>query len=175
MPNHDTILKYFSKHTRVEPFLQQLPFQTDNIYNNDGTFDDKCNNQGENTVTATLTLGDSCEICFIEFSSDTYDQNIGSHGDDIKVTLSINSLFILHPSDEIPSTWYSNSTKTFFNHGDPKFGVRDKLTFALILSGKKTNEGNDESYNQKFSELDRILDKYITSDDSKNDCDHSNN
>jgi len=91
--------------------------------------------------------------------------------------LSHNSLFILHPSDEIPSTRHSNSSKTFYKHGVPKFGGKDKLSCALVfwyttrtelfdaLSGKKMNKCNDESYKQKFSESDRILHKYITSDD----------
>ncbi len=104
MPNHVTILTYFSKRTRAKPVEQQLSFHTDNIYNNDGTFDHKQNSQGENTVTVILTLGDSRELCFQEFSSDSRDQKIGLHGNDIKFMLSHNSLFILHPSNEIPST-----------------------------------------------------------------------
>ncbi len=43
MPNHVTILTYFSKRTRAKPVEQQLSFHTDNIYNNDGTFDHKQN------------------------------------------------------------------------------------------------------------------------------------
>ncbi len=58
VPNHVTILTYFSKRTRAKPVEQQLSFHTDNIYNNDGTFDHKQKSQGENTVTAILTLGD---------------------------------------------------------------------------------------------------------------------
>jgi len=73
MPNHVTILTYFSKRTRAKPVEQQLSFHTDNISNNDGTFDHKQNSQGENAVTAILTLGDSRELCFREFSSDSRD------------------------------------------------------------------------------------------------------
>ncbi len=130
MPNHVTILTYFSKRTRSKHVEQQLSFYTDNIYNNDGTFDHKQNRQGENTVTAILTLGDSHELCFQEFSSDSCDQQIKSHGDDIKFMLLHNSLFILHPSNEIPSTHHSKSSKTFYKHCVPKFGGKDKLSCA---------------------------------------------
>ena len=72
----------------------------------------------------------------------------------------------------------------FYKHGVPRFGGRDELSCALVfryttrtelfdaLTGKKMNKCNDESYKQKFSESDRILHKYITSDDCKKDCDH---
>lgn len=64
MPNHVTMLSYFSKQMQPQSTEQQLSFHTDNVYCNDGTFDEKRNSQGENTVTAILTLGDSQELCF---------------------------------------------------------------------------------------------------------------
>ncbi len=69
MPNHVTVLSYFSKRMRTQSTEHQLSFHTDNIYCNDGTFDEKRNSQVENTVTAILTLGDSQELCFREFFS----------------------------------------------------------------------------------------------------------
>ncbi len=69
MPNHLTVFSYFRKQVRPQSPEQQLSFHTDNIYSNDSIFDDKQNSQGENTVTAILTLEDSCNISFREFLS----------------------------------------------------------------------------------------------------------
>ncbi len=80
---------------------QQLRFHTNKIYYNDGTNAHKRNSQGENTFTTILTLGDSHELCFIEFFSQSPDNQVGKNSDDIKLTLSHNRSFVLHPSDEM--------------------------------------------------------------------------
>ncbi len=100
------------------------------LYGKDGRFDERKNCQGKNTVTAISTLGDSCEICFQEYFSDSCDNQSETNGMDIKILLSHNSLFILHPSDEMPMNWRSNTTKTFFKHGVPKFGGDSLLSCA---------------------------------------------
>lgn len=182
MPNHITVLSYFSKRVRQQSPEQQLSFHTDNIYGKDGRFDERKNSQGANTVTAILTLGDSREICFREYFSDSRDNQVGTNDMDIKILLSHKSLFILHPSNEMPMNRSSNTTKTFFKHGVPKFGGDSMLSCALIfryttrtvelnaLTGK--NKYDDSRQNIANNLSDNILNQYIVSDDCKKDHTH---
>ena len=101
---------------------------------------------------------------------------------DIKILLSHISLFNLHPSDEMPMNWRSNTTKTFFKHCVPKFGGDSLLSCALIfwyttqtvevnaLTGTNKHDGSRQ--NVANNESNNILNQYIVSNDCKKD--HTN-
>ncbi len=97
------------------------------------------------------------------------------------MTLSHNSLFVLHPSDEMPLNRRSNKTKTLFKHDVPKFGVSGKLSCALVfcyttridafnaLTGKKKTNIHDAGSDETINESDVILNQYFASENCKND------
>ncbi len=73
----------------------------------------------KNTVTSILKLRASCDSCFKESSSNSCNKQVGTNGDDLKLTLTHNCLFVLHSFETMPITWRSNTTKTLFG-GDEK-------------------------------------------------------
>ncbi len=101
MPNHVTVLSYFSKPQSPE---QHLSFHMTTYIAMMVHLMIKEIVRGENTVRAIMTLGDSHEICFREFFSQSCDNQVGKNSDGIALTLTHNSLFVLHSSDKMPFT-----------------------------------------------------------------------
>ncbi len=171
------VLKPFTTATIITYLNQmKLPEHKDQIYKNDGSFDQSQNSQLENTITAILCFGDTRWLDFSlhkrthrTIQKVCYSQSFElSHG----------TLFVLHPQDEVPlvrklnekdeQTFFKHSSKGIKGGGGMSLGIVFRSTVSLCEVNKKTG-CLLHSCEKEQTEKDRVLLDYCSSENKKID------
>lgn len=133
--NHCTILFYY--HKTPNSSKKMLGLHTDNIYSKkNGKYLCNKNSQTESTPTCIVTIGGSREICFEKQcllvkknkkKSKWCEKAISKQ----TIKLRHNSLFVLHPKDEIPSE--ENGVTVRWRHGVSNYAKTNEVSMALVF------------------------------------------
>lgn len=130
--NHCTILFYFHKNNKSSK--KMLGLHTDNVYSRKGFFLKKKNSQRENTVTCSITIGDSRKLSFLRECSvknSVTKKYKWVPCRERSITLHDKSLFVLNPKDE-----YCISTTDFkfrWRHGVLHFKDKNAISIAFVF------------------------------------------
>lgn len=128
--NHCTILFFFHKNNNSNE--KMLGLHTDNVYSRKGEFVKEKNSQKENTITCSITVGDSRKLtfqreCSIKSKVTKHDKWVPCY--ERSITLHDKSLFVLNPRDE-----YSTEDFKFrWRHGILHFSNKNAISIAFVF------------------------------------------
>lgn len=164
--NHVTILIYSGENE-----VCKLNFHRDQVYNRHGEFLAAKNSQKEGTPTCVLTFGDTRILQFKLFhyqeqTNGNYRMKPYDGIDNIDIQLNHGSLFVLHPKDEIPLLRSVCPGKSFFKHGNVKFGGNGKMSIAFICRSCTHTAKVNNFTGQHFISSHDVLDDIIKHNDS---------
>ena len=130
--NTAVVLLYYDRKKTDNDYVQ-IQYHRDQRYNTNGDFMHSQNCQLKNSLTCVFNIGDTRNLNVQLFKNAPME-----YIRDIKKTtfeLNHGSLFVLHPSDEIPKKrcCLQSDYKTFFKHGDVRFGKGDKLSIGFAF------------------------------------------
>ena len=142
--NHCTVLLYYHK-SQNSP-NQMLGFHTDMVYSKiNGKYCPTKNSQTEGTPTCIVTIGGSRKVCFQKqrymYNKESKSMKWHSQKKLTSIKLNHNSMFVLHPEDEIP--FEMNGVKERWRHGVPHYDRKDELSMALIFRSVKNTSTTD--------------------------------
>ena len=136
--NHCTVLLYY--HKSCDSPNKLLGFHTDNVYSRfDGKYCYAKNSQTEGTPTCIVTIGGSRKVCFQKqrymYNKKSKSMKWLSQKKLTSIEMKHNSMFVLHPEDEIPLD--VNGIKQRWRHGVPHYKKKNELSMALIFRSVK--------------------------------------
>ena len=135
--NHCTILMYYGIENVKK--VSKLGIHCDCVYNKKGDFIKKSNSQKENTVTVSLTLGDTHILNHFERyvfldKDNPVSKWIINKNDWVESFLVDGTLTVIHPHDERPFYFKRNGHKTLtqIQHGDVSVG-KGKWSCSIVF------------------------------------------
>ena len=135
--NHCTVLMYYGIDEVKK--TSKLGLHSDCVYSKDGVFKTKQNSQKENSLTVSLTLGDSRVLRHYERSATltskgSFGKWIVNEEEWIETLLTEGTLMVIHPYDERPSLSKRNSEilSTQLQHGKVQV-KRDQWSCAIVF------------------------------------------
>ena len=134
--NHCTVLIYSGSNNNGCS-NSSLSFHSDCTFDHKGKYVTNRNSQKENTCVVVLTVGDCREIFFKKRV--VVEGNQGRHkwrvtdDESISFLLEDNSVFLLHPMDEIPSMKEGDNLMSQYIHGGINVESPNILSFALVF------------------------------------------
>jgi hypothetical protein len=131
--NSVTILTYIGNDIIDEINSSSLSMHADQVYSTDGVFSTTKNTQKVNTPVVTVTMGDERTLHMAKRR--VTKPGVWTELDDetnIPFKLNNGSVFVLHPSDEVPKERDgAGEAKSQFHHGGVK--VTEGLSFAIVF------------------------------------------
>ena len=134
--NHCTVLVYSGDNNNGR-CNSSLAFHSDCTFDHNGNYVSARNSQRENTCVAVLTLGDSRRLHFRKrvLVDGKMKRKRWALTDDKPVTFNLteNSVFLLHPEDEIPTVRRGDKVLSQYLHGDVNITNSNDLSVAFAF------------------------------------------
>ena len=134
--NHCTVLVY-SGDNNNGCSNSSLAFHSDCTFDHNGNYIVGRNSQQENTCVAVLTLGDSRTLHFkkrvLVVSQTKRKRWTVTNDETVSFNLGENSVFLLHPEDEIPSIKCNDNMQSQYVHGGVKISNKNDLSVAFAF------------------------------------------
>ena len=134
--NHCTVLIYSGSNNNGISNLS-LSFHSDCTFDHKGSFMKSRNSQKENTCVVVLTLGDSRDIHFkkrvVVRGKKGRSKWKNTHDNTVSFSLEDNSVFLLHPKDEIPTVKCGDTLLSQYIHGGINIDRPNTLSFAFVF------------------------------------------
>ena len=134
--NHYTVLIYSGTDNNGQ-CNSSLAFHSDCTFDHDGNYLHHRNSQKENTSVVVLAVGDSRDIYFkkrvaLKGDNKRYKWKL-TDDKPLSFLLEDNSVFVLHPCDEIPSKKGNDDYVSQYVHGGIKVDSANTLSLALVF------------------------------------------